>query len=183
VYRAGSDNVDSIESIDKLQHRVREGVSKLKGLEIGDELAVEVLANLVEGRRTVSEIVQLLYGLRISDEGYQSCFSRVRRELRKLESKGLVSRKLLGRDKPYRLTQLAVSNLARIGGEEAQLSLIPRIDIAAYIVTLVLSVPNALQAMNWIELAGLPTIALLTSFCFFLGISFYGAVRSIRKVL
>ena len=179
MFRASS---ESSENIDKLQHRVRDGVSKLKGLDFGDELAVEILAQLVEGKKTVAEIVERAYGLRVSDEGFHSSYSKVRRVVRRLESKGLISRKLLGRDKPYRLTHHAVANLARIGGEEEQLPLFPRADLVAYLVTTVAAVPVSLHAVGWVELGEAVTVGLLPSLCFFLGISFYGAVRTMRKV-
>jgi DNA-binding transcriptional ArsR family regulator len=158
-------------------------VSKLKGIEIGDELAIEILAQLVEGKRTVAEIVERTYGLNVNDEGFHSSYSKVRRVVRRLESKGLISRKLLGRDKPYRLTQHAVANLARIGGEEQQLSLFPRFDIAVYLLTTVAAIPVASHSLGWVELGETITIGLLPTFCFLLGISFYGAVRMMRKVL
>jgi hypothetical protein len=42
VFRADS---DSIENIDRLNTRVREGISKLKGLDVGDVLSIEILAS------------------------------------------------------------------------------------------------------------------------------------------
>ena len=179
MFRAGSDNIENVE---KLRHKVRNGVSKLKGLDIGDELAVEIMAQLVEGRRTVSEVVERTYGLCVSDEGFHSSYNRVSREIRRLESKGLVSRKLLGRDKPYRLTQLAIANLARIGGEEQQLPLVTKTDLATYLATVALSVPHFLRAMQWIELAELPTIGLLVGFSFCLGFSCARLLQTLRKV-
>jgi len=176
VSRAGS------EKIEELNRRVRSGVSKLGGLEIGDQLAVEVLSRLVEGRRTSSEIVTLIYGLKRGDEGFESSYGRVRREIRKLESKGLISRNLFGREKPYRLTQLAVTNLARIGGEEKQTPLMMTTDLAAYLVTLALSVPNALQAVGWLQLSDVWTLAVITSFCFFLGFSSSRVLVTLRRV-
>lgn len=170
------------EDIEQLTRRVRDGVSKLKGLEVGDELGVEILSQLVDGRKNTSEIVELIYGLSKGDEGFRSSYGRVRREIRRLESKGLISRNLFGQEKSCRLTDIAVINLARIGRGEKQQSLLPRTDLAAYLVTLALSVSNILLAMDLLQLADLPTFTLLTSFCFFLGISFYGSVRMIRRV-
>jgi hypothetical protein len=176
VFREGSDNIDD------LQARIQQGVSKLGGLDIGDELSVEILRQLVGGRKNTSEMVELIYGLRRGEEGFSSCFSRVGREIRKLESKGLVSRRVFGRDRPYRLTELAVANLARIGGEEKQMPLIPRSDLLVYLVTIILAVPVGLQGMGWLGIADTGTVGLFPSFCFSLGVSSYGAVRTIRRV-
>ncbi len=177
VFRVESRNIRRV-----LQRRVRKGISKLRGLEIGDELGVEILSRLVDGRWTASEIVELVYGLGNGEEGYKSCHGKISRELRKLESKGLVSRSPFGREKPYRLTELAVINLARIGGEHDQLPVIPRIDLAAYSVTGALSVLEASQAMGWLHLSESGTIGLLVALSFCLGISFVEVLRTIRRV-
>jgi len=176
VFRAGPT------SIDDLRGKVKEGITKLKGLDIGNELSVGILAQLVGSRMTVAEIVERIYGIGNSEEGFQSCYGRVRRELRRLESKGLVSRKLFGNNRPYRLTQLAITNLARIGGEEQQQSVLPRTDMAAFLVTLALAMPTASHTLGLLELAESTTIGLFGCFCFFLGISVYGSVRAIRRV-
>lgn len=63
VFRVGSDDIENVE---QLKVRVREGVSRLKGLEIGDELGVKILSQLIEGRMTVSEIVERIYHFTVS---------------------------------------------------------------------------------------------------------------------
>ncbi len=176
VFRADSDNIDD------LKRRVRNGVSKLRGLEVGDELGVEVLAQLVDGKMTASEIVERVYGITSSDEGFNSAYGKVRREIRKLESKGLVSRKLFGNEKPYGLTDLAVINLARIGREGKQVPVIPRKDIALYVVTGALSIPVILSNTGHIQLAELSTIGLLVFFCILFGISLCRFLETLRRV-
>ena len=52
MFRAGSDNTENIQN---LKDKVKEGITKLKDLEIGDELAVEILAQLVEAKKTAAE--------------------------------------------------------------------------------------------------------------------------------
>ena len=177
MFRADSDNIND------LKRNVVNGISKLRGLDISDELTIAILAQLVEGKKSAAEIVERTYGIGNSEEGFQSCYGRVRREIRRLESKGLVSRALFGKEKPYRLTQLAIINLAKIGGEEQQLPIIPKTDLAAYLVTLALSVPTASHALGLFELTESWTIGLFGCFCFFLGISVYGSVHMIRRVL
>ena len=176
MFRARSENIDD------LNKRVKEGISNLRGLEIGDELGVEILSQLVEGRKSTSEIVELVYGLKHNDDGYKSSHARIGREIRKLESKGLVSRSLFGKEKPYRLTELAVINLARIGGKERQLAVIPRIDIAVYSLTAGLSLLEGSQAAGLLQLSETQTIALLVVLSFFLGISTVELLRTLRRV-
>ncbi len=176
MFRAGP------KSIDDLKGKVKEGITKLKGLEIGDELGVEIMAQLVEGKKTPAEIVERVYGLQNPDEGFISSYGRVWREIRRLEAKGLVSRKLFGKDKPYRLTQLAIVNLARIGGEEQQRSIIPSIDLVPYLGTLGAAIASALQAQGLLHLSQQGTLVLLVSLCLFVGISFTRVLEAIRRV-
>jgi len=173
---------DDSDGIEELHRRVRDGVSRLRGLEMGNELGVEILSRLVDGNRTVSEIVEQIYGVKSSEEGFFTCYTRTRREVRKLESKGLVSRSLLGRDRPYRLTNLAVINLARIGGREEQLRVVPRVDIATYFVTLVSAVPLVLIASEWVEFSQPVTSSLFGIFCVLLGISLCRFLQALRRV-
>jgi hypothetical protein len=176
VFRAGS------EDIDDLKRRVVEGISKLRGLDIGDQLAVEILGQLVQGRKTLTEITEGIYGLSRSDEGFKSSYTRVGREVRQLESKGLVSRRLFGKNRPYRLTQLAIINLARIGGEEQQLPVMPRIDLVPYLGTMGISIVGALHAKGLFHLPEVGTLGLLLVFGIFVGISLCEVLRTLRRV-
>lgn len=168
--------------MEDLHNKVRDGVSKLRGLNIGDELSVEILSNLIEGRMTVAEITERVYGLTNNDEGYSSCYSRIRRGIRRLESKGLVSRSLFGTNQPFRLTELAVINLAKIGGEEKQMKVVPRTDLVVYLATIVLALPVVFSALTLVEIAELSIISIFGCFCFLLGISFTRIVMSVRRV-
>lgn len=176
MFRADSDNIDD------LKQKVVDGVSKLRGLDIGDLLAVEILGQLVQGKKSLTEITEGIYGLGRSDDGFKSCYTRVGREIRRLESKGLVSRKLFGNERPYRLTQLAIINLARIGGEEQQLPVIPRIDLVPYLGTLGISVIGALHARGIVQLPETGTLGLLLIFGIFIGISLTEVLRTLRRV-
>jgi hypothetical protein len=172
----GSDNIEN------LRDRVKDGITKLKGLEIGDEFAVEILAQLVEGKKTVAEIVEAVYGLRNSDEGYLPIYAKVWRQIRQLESKGLVSTRILGRNKPYRLTQLAIINLAKIGGEEQQVPVIPRVDLVPYVGTLVIAGIAILQARDILQFTETTTMGLLLLFGLFAGVSLCRSIETIRRV-
>jgi hypothetical protein len=180
VFRADSDN---IEQVDRLQRRVRAGVSRLRGIEIGDELSIEVLAQLIDNRKSQTEIVEGIYGLSRPDEGFKSCYTRIGRELRRLESKGLVSRQLFGRDKPYRLTQHAVINLAKIGGREQQVPILPAIDIPFYLAMIVSGVLVGLSVAGLMEIPELSSIGLFGIFCVLFGISITRFAQTVRRVL
>ena len=169
-------------SIDEFGRRVVNGVSRLKGLDIGDELEVEILGQLVRSRRTVTEMVEGIYGLGSMDEGFNSCYTRVRRGVKRLESKGFVSTNLFGWNKPYRLTDLAMVNLARMGGDVEQLDLVSRVDIAAYLTTIALLVPVAVLGADWLKLSDLGVLVLFAAFFFLLGASFVRFLQTFRRV-
>jgi hypothetical protein len=169
--------------VDKLGACVRSGVSRLRGVDLSDGLELEILSELIEGGRTQAELVEKIYGVGRGDDGFLSCYTRVRRAVKRLESKGLVATRVFGREKPYRLTDLAVTNLARIGREEKQLPIVPKIDAFAYTSMLGTSLLIIALAMGWYELSELDTLCLFGSFCFFLGLSVYGFLRGIMRVL
>jgi hypothetical protein len=179
VFRADSEGA---KQVDQLQRRVREGISKLKGLDMGDELSVEILGQLVQGRKTATEITESIYGLSYSEEGWPSSYSKVNRQIRRLESKGLVSKRLFGKDKPYRLTQHAVINLARIGGKEEQLALLPWYDSLVYLVTLGATVAVGMQSLGWFQFPVIQTIALSSFLCAMFGASAVELIRAARRV-
>ncbi len=133
-------------------------------------------------KRTGAELTERIYGLTSNDEGYNSCYSRIRRKIRSLESKGLVSRSLFGNNKPFRLTELAIINLAKIGGKEKQLNVIPRVDLVVYIFTIALAIPVFLLSACLIDMAELSIIGMFRCFCFLLGLSFCRIVQSVRRV-
>ena len=176
MFRAGSDDIDD------LKQKVVDGVSKLRGLDIGDLLAVEILGQLVQSKKNLTEITEGIYGLGRSDEGFKSCYTRVGREIRRLESKGLISRKLFGNERPYRLTQLAIINLAKIGGEEQQIPIIPRVDLVPYLGTLGLSIVGAMHARGIFQLSEIGTLGFLLLFGIFVGISLTEVLRTLRRV-
>jgi len=174
------ENADGIED---LRIKVKEGVSKLRGLEVGNELSVEILSRLAEGRRTASELVEEIYQVRSSDEGFYSSYARVRREIRRLESKGLVSTNVLGRNRPYRLTDLAVINLARIGGESKQMPVLPPIDILIYLATAASLIPLLFGSMGrFIDPSEMVTLGLFGLFCLLLGASLTRFFQTLRRV-
>ena len=178
---AGPVNQDRSD-IEDLQKRVREGLSRLKGLDTGEELGVEILSRLVEGRKTATEIVQLIYGLRSDDQGFKTTYGRVMREIRNLESKGLVSRRLLGRDKPYRLTNYAVANLARIGGDNQQSPLVPWFDLTIYTATIILTLTVASRTAGWLDLMESTHVIVFATLCFLLGASCVELIRTLGRV-
>jgi len=169
--------------LDELGAKVSEGVSRLRGLDVGDQLEVEILSRLARGRRTIAELVEQVYGLGRYDEGFGPSYTRVRRKMKRLESKGLVSTKLFGKERPYRLTDLAVTNLARIGGEGKQIDLLSMTDLAVYVATGTLALPMISLSAHLVEMASPTVVMVFAGFFYLLGGSTFCIIRMIRRVL
>ncbi len=109
--------------------------------ELKDLTQVCIVRELLGGRRTASELVEAAYGVRRGELGFDSCHTRVRRALVDLESRGFVSRRLFGKDKPYYLTQLAIVRLTRMAkaAPRGRYRLLPRIDVAIYAAAVLLA--------------------------------------------
>jgi len=178
--KAGRAPVDT--GVGGFRDRVRKGVSRLKGVDVTDQLEIEILSQLLDGNRTSAEIVHSVYGLGRGDPGFSSVYSRVRRSLRRLEYKGLVSRKLFGRDRPYRLTQLAKINLARIGGEEEQVGPLRGADLLVWSGTVCLAGLVGALGSGWVRLPNPALFVVFGSFFYFLGLTTSSLIHAVRRV-
>jgi hypothetical protein len=168
--------------LDELGRRVKSGVVRLQGIDVGDQVQVEVISRLLEGRKTIAELTSLIYGVGRQEEGFHSCYSRVRRAIKKLESKGLVSTRLFGKEKPYRLTDLAIANLVRLGGEKEQLGVVPRHDLAIYLATVTMAIPVIFLSAGWMVLSDLGVGVVFACFFYLLGASSIRLVQTLGRV-
>ena len=145
-------------------------------------LQIEIVEELLSGRRTVAELVEAIYSVSRGGEGFATHYSRVRREIRQLESKGfVVPRKLFGRDKPYGLTQLAVSKLTRIEGVEPGQNqhAVPRIDYLAYTGAILLWIAASTAPVT----SGSASTAMAAGFFFASGVAFCRFLQTVRRVI
>jgi len=145
-------------------------------------LQIEIVEELLSGRRTVAELVEAIYSVSRGGEGFATHYSRVRREIRQLESKGfVVPRKLFGRDKPYGLTQLAVAKLTQIEGVEPGQSqrVVPRIDYLLYVGAILLWI----AASTVLASSGYVSTIMVAAFFFTSGIAFCRFLQTVRRVI
>jgi len=170
-------------SISQLRLRLNRSMTELAKSQLS-MLQVSIVQELLSGRRTVAELVEAIYTVRQGDAGYGTLYSRVRREIRQMESEGLVARRLFGRDKPYTLTQLAVARLTMIEGvkPDSTRRVITRTDLIVYITVLALGV--TLGEMTMTKIAN-PMVFLLLAFVFVFtgGISFCRFLQILRRVM
>lgn len=153
----------------------------LKKLGIESFLEVELLTALSKGRRTVAELVQELYNVERSNPAYASYYDRVRRGCRRLESKGLVSRRIFGRDKPYRLTEhgILAMNRARMG--QVSQRVLNSMDAALYLATILFGL-IAVSTTNSSALHQSHYLGIFTIFVLLTGMSVVRFLETLWKV-
>lgn len=167
-----------------IESQIAGPMKKLMEGELKDLTQAGIVRELLSGNRTSSELVEAICDVKRGDEGFQSYYTRVRREIADLESRGFVSRRLFGRERPYRLTQLAVARLTRMGNLAPTWGtcLIPKVDLLVYLVALCLAGICALVSTHIVDLpAGLWFLLLLSS-AFLGGIAFTRFLEMVRKV-
>jgi len=172
------------ESLRRLQADLRRSMEELAKRELTSVLQVEIAQKLIGGRRTVAELVTLLYALKVGDPGYKTHYSQVHKELRQMGAKGLVSRWPLGRDKPYRLTQMAIARLTMIGGVKPSFEAraLPRTDMLIYGTGLGLGVMGAWLATRPVASKSL-ILVLCLALVFVGGAAFARFVETLRRVI
>ena len=162
---------------DQSSTRLWESVKVLRDLGLASELQSEILRVLIDGPRNITELVGTIYGTTRDGPGFGADYMKVSRTIRKLENQGLVATRILGRDRPYRLTPYALEKLYFLGrpGEEAQ-RLVGFIDILAYLGTVGSGGAMVLlQQSPWVGAA-------FGAFLYALGISTCRIVRMLRRL-
>lgn len=162
---------------EELSDEVSRHIRRMKGLGLESALQVEIVRCLIRGRRTGAELAAEIYGS-ANTESYATDYARIRRDLRRLETRGYVAAAtLFGRERPYRLTRHGVSKLASIG-DVPEYRLLPRIDVALHALALVTVSFVAAGALG----GGVdqPLIILAS---FISGVSVTRALATLRRVL
>jgi len=181
----GEGDPDDLTEIRKVaKERVLRAIGDLRQLDVQDLTQARIIGSLLAGQRTVSELVEEIYGYKRGDEGYMGAYSKTRRAVMVLSSHGYVSTRLFGKDKPYRLTRYAVSNLAdiRVNGDRPRI--MPRIDMVIHSITIFLGVVAFLFALDTISLgSSLPFAVFYAVFFLFLGGSIIRLLESVAKVM
>jgi len=152
-----------------------EGILRnVESLGLTPGLESEVFRHLVRGRRTIPELVELAFGADPSSTDYHTYYVRTWRAVRELESRGLVSAPLLGKDKAYRLTKHGLAVLLRLSeNRKATRGILSMMDYALFASTMVLGAVAYLIARPG---------ELTTVFVFMLGVSTCRLVLRVKEV-
>ncbi len=165
------------------EEALRRAAIRLLAEESGEPLQVSVIQSLVSGARSIAELVEEIYGVVKGQEGYMTSYTRIRRVLAKLSARGLVSRKMFGSAKPYRLTRHARDSLASHATGGSPVSLFPAIDKVLHTSATTIALILALSLSGRIQL-GQPFLSMLQSVFFFtLGLSTARIAQGLRQVM
>jgi hypothetical protein len=96
------------EQIDKLE-AFSYTARKLGHLRL-NPLQIEILGELVDGNRTMTELTLSIFDLDYRNEEYETCHSRTRRAVKKLEGSGFVSKKRLFEKKALWINDIRSGN-------------------------------------------------------------------------
>ncbi len=162
------------ELVDELVSSTR----KMRSLDL-EPLQIEIIRELVDGKRTLAELAETFYGVRRSNGSFTAHYSKLRRAMADLEKTGFaVSVGLFGRGKPYRLTHYGVARIASISPGVKRPDLLSHIDMLFY----ALAPVTASLCLFLSATGGPPFLASLASFFFTLGITVTRSIQILRKV-
>ena len=80
-------------------------------MEIYKPLEIDILRQLAKGRRTVSELTEIIDGVDRHNAEYYRYYMKVSRAIKALQRRGYVVSRIFGRDKPFRLTPYAAGKI------------------------------------------------------------------------
>jgi hypothetical protein len=157
-------------------------MEELARRELDNIVQVQIACELLNGKRTAAEMVKALFGVNQGDPGYTTHYSQIDKELCVMGSRGLVSRKPFGRDKPYMLTQSALARITLVEDVKKNLSwrFVSRIDLLLYIIVLVFGFASFWMANNS---AGEIVVVLTLFFVFTGGIAFCRFAQALIGVI
>jgi len=163
---------------DDLLDELAASTRRMRSLDLSP-LQAEIVRQLMDGKRTLSEVALTIYGVRYGDDSYEAHYSRLRRAVAGLEKRGIVARAgLLGRGKPYHLTQFGVASLANIDPGMDKPGMVHTLDI----LVLGLIPPSALASYFLSESGGYPYLASIAVFFFLLGAGVTRSIQMVRRV-
>jgi hypothetical protein len=164
---------EQMASLQELQHGLDRSV-------LANITQIKIARELLRGRRTVARLVEEFHGLRKGDPDFSTLYSRVRKEMGDLESRGLVSRKMFGRDRPYGLTQVGVERLTQLRGDPSP-KVFSVLDALTYASALILGTICAGVIMAGVAITT-PVTLLSFLFVFVGGLAFSHLARVLRRL-
>jgi len=133
------EDMNSGKAVIDLTRRLAESARKMRDLGL-DMVEVEIISQLLHGKRTRNELTEEIFETRRGEDGYVASYTKIKRSLEKLQGRGYVSCPLFGKEKPYKLTRYAIERLTSVTSDLKPPKLIQRIDPVIYLACLVTGV-------------------------------------------
>ncbi len=175
---AGTDASVADGVLRRAEQEVRGAIKKFQTPQAGSLLEARIIAELSAGRRSIAELTCQIFETNRDKPEYAASYDRVRRALRILEGRGYVSHRLFGKERPYTLTQLALTNLLRLDSVKP-----PRrwFDYAAFsgfitLAAITLALANGKAAANLF-------LAAYSGFLILAGVSMTRMLQILRQVM
>ncbi len=172
------------EDLRRIESRLRSSAKSLDKLGLASVIEANIVAELLEGRKTVAELVEGLYQVPRDNPHYSAYYDKARRAAGSLESKGYVARRLFGRDKPYKLTRLGWGRILAASLDAKPPRTIPGVDAILYLTTLTLG------GLCWLLSAGTNLspgtgsyLALFSAFLIAAGMSIVKFLETMRGII
>ncbi len=160
--------------------RVAKNARDLDRMRISSALEAEILSALIQGRRTVSELTEQMFGVTRGDPNYHTYYMKVRRATKGLQRRGYVATRLFGRDKPYKLTPFAFEKMTDV--KEGTPRVLPARDAFAFVATVAFGLANMALANSSPWLSTPLTLVVYTVFVFLAGYCLSRLAAVFRRV-
>ncbi len=164
-----------------IKDRLLHNLKYQKALGLSTVLETEVVIHLLEGKKSVGQLVRLVYGTEKDDPEFEKNYMRVSRALQPLESKGYVSRRLFGSSKPYRITHYALDKIANIETSSSP-SLAGRWDVATFLGLVAVASGTYLTGSGFIPVSRLWFMFIYTVLVFLFGVCTVRLVQMVKRV-
>lgn len=92
---------------------LKNAIQNLDRLEERELSQTRILVLLLERDLSVADLVANIYGKRPHESEYRRLYMRISRRLISLQGRGLISRALFGKERPYRITRLGRRTLTQ----------------------------------------------------------------------
>jgi hypothetical protein len=167
-----------------VKHRLRKSMTHFRTLEIDTLLQAEILAELIDGPRSSTELVErILHTDRSNPREFEASCARVRRGLKNLGARGYVSRGLLRRNSPHRLTRYAVARLADIQTGYDPERIVTRATLCLLSGSVITGILSLMRYAGILVLGRPVTGTLFAFFFLFTGATLTRLVDSLRRLM
>jgi hypothetical protein len=165
-----------------LRKKVITEIRRLRELKV-TALESEILNNLLGGRKTAVELVDHIFGSTRNEPGFHAEYLRVLRALKGLEKRGLVSTRLFGREKPYRLTNHGIAIIASIVPDNPRPKVVAKQEFLLLVATALLGIFALWYARGIGEPISMATLTLFAGFFVLIGVSASVFLRVLMRVI